>query len=81
MENRSDSTDRTALWAAAKLAVRRYSHDPSDSAAADVSKNLQRLRDLPAAESGSFRALRLEVLLGRGPGTGAQVSDAAGQTR
>lgn len=80
MENRSDSNDRTALWAAAKLAVRRYSHDPSDSAAADVSKNLQRLRDLPVAESGSFRVRRRNRPSGRGPGTGAQVGDAPGQT-
>lgn len=71
MENRSDSNDRTALWAAAKLAVRRYSHDPSDSAAADVSKNLQRIRELPAAESGSFGALRRDGPSGRGPGPGA----------
>ena len=65
MENRSDSSDRTALWAATKLAVRRYSRDPSETAAADVRRNLRKLRDLPAAESEMFRALRRNQPSGR----------------
>lgn len=61
MDYRSDPGDRHDVWAAAKLAVRRYSRNPCESTAADVRRNLGKLRALPAA----VPALRLRRILRR----------------
>lgn len=50
MPNRSVHRESEQAWVATKLAVRRYSRDPSEANAAEVRSACLRLRDLPAAE-------------------------------
>lgn len=50
MAHRTKQSEREKAWSATKLAIRRYSRDPSQVNAKEVEWACRRLRNLPALE-------------------------------